>query len=155
MRTTRVFPNLSVPDIDRASEFYVDYLGLSSEEFNLGWVARYSSPDGRAVVQLVTRDATAPEDSLISAAVGGEAALGRRHVAILEAGEEHVVVAPPGGDHVEHSGVRVAHIHGPPAGAARFGRRRDVQDVAEMDGNVAWIGVDSDYRQRLVAPRRG
>jgi catechol 2,3-dioxygenase-like lactoylglutathione lyase family enzyme len=72
MRTTRVFPNLSVPDIDRAREFYVDYLGLSSEEFNLGWVARYSSADGRAVVQLVTRDATAAEDSVISAAVGGE-----------------------------------------------------------------------------------
>jgi catechol 2,3-dioxygenase-like lactoylglutathione lyase family enzyme len=72
MRTTRVFPNLSVPDIDKAKEFYVDYLGLSSEEFNLGWVARYSSPDGQAVVQLVTQDATAPEDSAVSAAVGAE-----------------------------------------------------------------------------------
>jgi catechol 2,3-dioxygenase-like lactoylglutathione lyase family enzyme len=72
MRTTRVFPNLSVPDIAEAREFYVDYLGLSSEEFNLGWVARYSSPDGMAVVQLVTRDATAPQDSVISAAVGAD-----------------------------------------------------------------------------------
>jgi catechol 2,3-dioxygenase-like lactoylglutathione lyase family enzyme len=72
MRTTRVFPNLSVPDIAEARDFYVDYLGLSSEEFNLGWVARYSSPDGKAVVQLVTRDATAPQDSVISVAVGAE-----------------------------------------------------------------------------------
>ncbi len=38
----------------------------STEEFNLGWVACYTSPDGGASVQLVTRDATAPEDSVIS-----------------------------------------------------------------------------------------
>jgi uncharacterized glyoxalase superfamily protein PhnB len=43
---------------------------LSVEGFNMGWVARFQSPDGRAVVQLVTRDATAPEDSVISVAVG-------------------------------------------------------------------------------------
>ena len=36
----------------------------------MAWVARFQSPDGRAVVQLVTRDATAPHDSLISVAVG-------------------------------------------------------------------------------------
>ncbi len=72
MRATRVFPNLSVPDIDEAKEFYAGYLGLSSEEFNLGWVARFSSPDGKAVVQLVTRDATAPEDAVVSAAMGDD-----------------------------------------------------------------------------------
>jgi predicted enzyme related to lactoylglutathione lyase len=65
-----VFPNLAVADITAAKPFYVDYLGLTSEEFNLGWVARYSSPDGKAIVQLVTRDATAPEDSVLSVAVG-------------------------------------------------------------------------------------
>ncbi len=32
----------------------------------MGWVARYTSPDTTANVQLVTRDATAPEDSVIS-----------------------------------------------------------------------------------------
>jgi len=46
--------------------FYIDYLGLGTEEFNMGWVARYTSPDTGASVQLVTRDATAPEDSVIS-----------------------------------------------------------------------------------------
>ena len=40
--------------------------GLSTEEFNLGWVARYTSPLTKANVQLVTRDAAAPEDSVIS-----------------------------------------------------------------------------------------
>jgi len=36
----------------------------------MGWVARFQSPDGRAVVQLITRDATAPHDSVISVTVG-------------------------------------------------------------------------------------
>lgn len=31
----------------------------------MGWVARYTSPDTMANVQLVTRDATAPEDSVV------------------------------------------------------------------------------------------
>ena len=70
MRPTRVIANLSVPDIGEARDFYVDYLGLSVEGFDMGWVARFQSPEGEAVVQLVTRDATAPEDSDISVAVG-------------------------------------------------------------------------------------
>ena len=70
MQPTRVIANLSVPDIGEAREFYADYLGLSVEGLNMDWVARFQSPDGRAVVQLVTRDATAPHDSVISVAVG-------------------------------------------------------------------------------------
>ena len=70
MEPTGVKANLSVPDISQAREFYADYLGLTVEEFNMGWVARFRSPDGRAAVQLVTRDATAPYDSVISVHVG-------------------------------------------------------------------------------------
>jgi predicted enzyme related to lactoylglutathione lyase len=66
MRATRITANLRVGDIDAAKSFYTDYLGLGTEEFNLGWVARYTSPDSGANVQLVTRDASAPEDSVIS-----------------------------------------------------------------------------------------
>jgi predicted enzyme related to lactoylglutathione lyase len=66
MRATRIMANLRVADIEAAKSFYADYLGLSTEEFNMGWVARYTSPDNRANVQLVTRDSTAPEDSVIS-----------------------------------------------------------------------------------------
>ena len=72
MQPTRIIANLSVPDIGEARDFYVDYLGLSDEGLNMGWVARFQSPDGRAVVQLVTRDATAPDDSMISVAVGDD-----------------------------------------------------------------------------------
>ena len=66
MRARRVLTNLRVPDVESAKGFYTDFLGLDTEEFNLGWVARYRSPDKRASVQLVTGDATAPEDSNIS-----------------------------------------------------------------------------------------
>src|SRR4029450_3046705 len=72
MHPTGVVANLSVVDLAEARDFYVDFLGLSVEGFDLGWVMRLSSPDGRAVVQLVTRDATAPVDSVISVHVGDE-----------------------------------------------------------------------------------
>jgi len=66
MRVLRIMPNLKVADLDAAKDFYTGFLGLSDEEFNLGWVARYTSPDTGARVQLVTGDATAGEDSVIS-----------------------------------------------------------------------------------------
>jgi predicted enzyme related to lactoylglutathione lyase len=66
MRATRITANLRVADIEAAKGFYAGFLGLSNEEFNLGWVARYTSPDTGLNVQLVTRDATAAEDSVIS-----------------------------------------------------------------------------------------
>ena len=72
MRVTAITANLSVADIAAARDFYAEYLGLSVEGFNLGWVAHYQSPDGKAHIQLVTRDATAPEDSVISVAVGDD-----------------------------------------------------------------------------------
>src|SRR4051812_1280900 len=72
MRISAVFANLPVADIATARDFYTDYLGLSVEAFNLGWVARYESPDGKARLQLVAGDATAPEDAAISVAVGDD-----------------------------------------------------------------------------------
>lgn len=68
MQVTRVHANLSVPDIEEAKGFYADFLGLSHEELNLGWVARLTDPATGLNVQLVTRDATSPEDSKISVA---------------------------------------------------------------------------------------
>ena len=66
MRAIRVLPNLHVDDLDSAKDFYAGFLGLSTEEMNLGWVARLSAPDSEAKVQLVIGDATSPEDSQIS-----------------------------------------------------------------------------------------
>ncbi len=66
MRATRIMPNLRVTDLEAAKGFYTGYLGLSTEEFDLGWVARCTSPETGAIVQLVTRDATSPEDAVVS-----------------------------------------------------------------------------------------
>ncbi len=69
MRAHRIIANLRVADVAAAKGFYTDYLGLSTEGFDMGWVARFTSPDGGAIVQIVTRDATAPEDSVASVQV--------------------------------------------------------------------------------------
>lgn len=66
MRSIRISTNLHVDDIGAARGFYTDFLGLATEEFDLGWVARFTDPDTGAHVQLVTRDATAPEDAALS-----------------------------------------------------------------------------------------
>jgi len=66
MRANRITANLRVADVDAAKSFYTGFLGLSTEEFNMGWVARYTSPETGAHIQLVTRDAKAPEDPAIS-----------------------------------------------------------------------------------------
>ena len=71
-----VIADLPVADIGSARSFYADHLGLSVEEFNMGWVARYTSPDSGANVQLLTDDATAQENPVVSVKVDGvEAAL--------------------------------------------------------------------------------
>ena len=69
MRVTEIIADLHVTDLDAARGFYTEYLGLFAEEFNLGWVARYTSPESGINVQLMTRDATAPENPAISVRV--------------------------------------------------------------------------------------
>jgi catechol 2,3-dioxygenase-like lactoylglutathione lyase family enzyme len=66
MRVVDIIADLPVADIEAAREFYSGYLGLSVEEFNLGWVARFTSPDTGAHLHVVTRDAAAPENPVIS-----------------------------------------------------------------------------------------
>lgn len=66
MRVVTVTPNLRVADLEAAKGFYRGFLGLSVEEFDLGWVARLTSPDTGAHVQLLTHDATAPEDAAMT-----------------------------------------------------------------------------------------
>jgi predicted enzyme related to lactoylglutathione lyase len=110
MRATRVIANLPVADIAAARDFYSDYLGLTVEDFNLGWVARFTSPDTGAAVQLVTGDATAPENSVISVLVGDD---------VDEAYEE-----------AERRGYEIVH----PLTEEAWGPRRFL--VRAPDGNV-------------------
>ena len=66
MRARRITADLRVADIAAAKSFYTGFLGLGTEEFDLGWVARYTDPESGAHVQLVTADATAPEVPVVS-----------------------------------------------------------------------------------------
>lgn len=70
MRVIEIIADLPVGDLASSREFYADYLGLDDEEFNLGWVARYTSPSTGAKLQLVTKDATAPINPIVSVKVG-------------------------------------------------------------------------------------
>ena len=79
MRVTQIIADLHVTDLRAAKGFYTDYLGLTEEEFNLGWVARYTSPDAGINLQLMTRDATAPRGP-------GDLGQGRRHRGRLRPG---------------------------------------------------------------------
>jgi catechol 2,3-dioxygenase-like lactoylglutathione lyase family enzyme len=45
MRANGIMANLRVADIEAAKAFYTGFLGLSTEVFNMGWVARYASPE--------------------------------------------------------------------------------------------------------------
>jgi catechol 2,3-dioxygenase-like lactoylglutathione lyase family enzyme len=72
MHPTGVTANLAVADTAEARGFYESFLGLDVEGFDLGWVLNLQSPDGRASVQLVSGDASAPVDSVISVHVGDE-----------------------------------------------------------------------------------
>ncbi|MBC7558988.1 MAG: VOC family protein [Dermatophilaceae bacterium] len=69
MRVSQFIADLYVPDLKAAKGFYTDYLGLTEEEFNLRWWARYTSPETGISLQLITRDATAPMDPVISSKV--------------------------------------------------------------------------------------
>lgn len=65
MRAVEAITNLHTDDIERAREFF-RFLGLTEVGMNQGWVARFTSADSGAGVQVVTRDATAPEDSVMT-----------------------------------------------------------------------------------------
>jgi catechol 2,3-dioxygenase-like lactoylglutathione lyase family enzyme len=74
MRVTQIIADLHVLDLPAAKGFYTDYLGLAVEEFNLGWVARYTSPETRVSLQVMISDATAREDPVVSVKVDDVAA---------------------------------------------------------------------------------
>ena len=98
MRVTTVHVDLHVDDIPSAKSFYTDYLGLTVESIAMDWVTRCSSPTSQASVQLLTRDATAPENPVASIKVDDvEAAL----VEAQQRGYEivHPLTAEPWGVH--------------------------------------------------------
>lgn len=87
MRVTEIIADLPVADIETAKGFYTEYLGLSIEEFNLGWVARFTSPENGKNLQLVSKDQTSPVDAVVSIKVDDVDAA---YVAAVERGFEIV-----------------------------------------------------------------
>ena len=65
MKAVEVITNLHTDDVEQAREFF-GFLGLVEDGMDQGWVARFTSPESGASVQVVTRDATAPEDSVVT-----------------------------------------------------------------------------------------
>ena len=83
----------------------------------MGWVARFVSPDTGARVQLVTGDATAPHDSVISVLVGD---------GVVEAYEE-----------AKRRGYEIVHpLTDEPWGIRRFFVRAPDGNVINMAGHV-------------------
>jgi predicted enzyme related to lactoylglutathione lyase len=68
MRVNRIIADLLVDDVASAQAFYIHFLGLRTE-FDLGWVARLTHPETGAVVQLLSRDAGAGVDPVVSVLV--------------------------------------------------------------------------------------
>lgn len=69
MRVTRITPNLHVPHVAEAKSFYAEFLGLREEDMGLDWVARFIAADSDQHLQLVSRDASAPVDSVLTVKV--------------------------------------------------------------------------------------
>jgi catechol 2,3-dioxygenase-like lactoylglutathione lyase family enzyme len=65
MTVKRVMPVLTVTDIEATRDAYVRVLGLR-EVMNLGWIVTLADDELRHQVSLMTRDATAPVNPMVS-----------------------------------------------------------------------------------------
>ena len=65
MTVKRVMPVLTVTDIEATRDAYVRVLGLR-EVMNLGWIVTLADGELRHQVSLMTRDATAPVNPMVS-----------------------------------------------------------------------------------------
>ena len=72
MHAAGITANLSVADLAEARDFLYGLSISALKDSTWAGCVNLHSPDGRAVVQLVTRDATSPVDSVISVHVGDE-----------------------------------------------------------------------------------
>lgn len=62
MRVVRVTADVTVPDLDEARAFYTEFLGLAEQDMGLDWVTRVVVPSSSEHIQLLSLDATAPEN---------------------------------------------------------------------------------------------
>lgn len=69
MTVSKFIADLPVDDIASARDFYAGFLGLTTTEFDLGWVARFTDPGSGECIQVMTRDRSAPVDPVASVKV--------------------------------------------------------------------------------------
>jgi len=81
----RVVPVVTVPDLPTAVEQYRAVLGLDVV-MDHGWIATLADPEHRHQVSLMTRDATAPVNPVVSIEVNGVDALDEAHRNAVAAG---------------------------------------------------------------------
>ena len=84
----RIVANLTVADPGADAPFWTGLLGLGTP-MDMGWIVNHRSP-GNAQVQLISRDATAPEDSQVSVEVADLDALAAAHAGAVDADLEIV-----------------------------------------------------------------
>ena len=90
MTVTRIVANLAVDDPPADAPFWTGLFALETP-FDLGWIVNHrAGTSAVAQVQLVSRDATAPEDSRVSVEVASVATLEALHAQALAAGYEIV-----------------------------------------------------------------
>jgi catechol 2,3-dioxygenase-like lactoylglutathione lyase family enzyme len=65
MTVNRVMPVLTVSDVEATRDAYLGVLGLR-EVMNLGWIVTLADDGLRHQVSLMTRDATAPVNPMVS-----------------------------------------------------------------------------------------
>ncbi|MEJ2887650.1 VOC family protein [Actinomycetospora aeridis] len=87
MTVTRIVANLAVGDPAADAPFWTGLLGLDTP-MDMGWIVNHRA--GTAQVQLISRDATAPEDSRVSVEVEDLAALEAVHAQAVAEGYEIV-----------------------------------------------------------------
>ena len=93
----RIVANLAVDDPAADAPFWTGLLGLDTP-MDMGWIVNHSAGPhsagphsaGTAQVQLISRDATAPEDSRVSVEVADLATLQSVHDGAVAAGYEIV-----------------------------------------------------------------
>lgn len=86
----RIVPDLAVADPAVDTGFWTGVLGLETA-FDGGWIVNHRVPGSPATqVQLISRDATAPEDAAVSVEVDSSATLAATHARAVAAGLEIV-----------------------------------------------------------------
>ncbi|MGI8881226.1 MAG: VOC family protein [Jatrophihabitans sp.] len=68
MRVTRVVPNVAVRDVSAATTFYSDLLGLDIG-MDHGWIGTCVGDQSAVQLSVITEDATAPVNPVISVGV--------------------------------------------------------------------------------------